>query len=46
MPVTLTGQDVWNNPMHRIVWDMFNNQKGDQKPITYTRVHADHLYPK
>ena len=44
--VMLTGLDVRNNAVHRIVWDTFNSRKGDRKPVTYAHVRADHLYPK
>lgn len=45
--IALTGLDTRNNAVHMAIWDLFKvPRRGERKPVNYTRVNADHLYPK
>lgn len=45
--IALSGLDVLNNAIHRLVWDEFSSgRRTDRKPILFKNFPADHLYPK
>ena len=45
--IALSGLDVTNNAIHRLVWEEFSSgRRVDRKPILFKNFPADHLYPK
>ncbi len=46
--IALSGLDVINNAIHRLVWDEFSSgaKRTDRKPILFKHFPANHLYPK
>lgn len=46
--IALSGLDVTNNAIHRLVWEEFSsgNRRPDRKPILFKNVPANHIYPK
>lgn len=45
--IALSGLDVTNNAIHRLVWEEFSSgRRTDKKPILFKNFPADHLYPK
>jgi len=45
--VVLAGLDSTFNAVHKMVWDLFcNNRKSDRVPLNFTTLSVDHEYPK
>lgn len=46
--VALSGLDITNNAIHRLVWEEFSAgfKRPDRKPILFKNFPANHLYPK
>lgn len=45
--IALSGLDVTNNAIHRLVWEEFSSgRRTDRKPILFKNFPANHLYPK
>lgn len=46
--IALSGLDVRNNAVHRLVWDEFTSggRRSERKPVLYKNFPADHIYPK
>ena len=46
--IALSGLDVTNNAIHRLVWEEFSSgaRRAERKPILFKNFPADHLYPK
>ena len=44
--IALSGLDVRNNAVHRMVWDEFTagNRRVERKPILYKLFPANHIY--
>ena len=44
--IALSGLDVRNNAVHRLVWDEFTagSRRADRKPIQYKHFPANHVY--
>ena len=45
-PIALSGLDVRNNAVHRMVWDEFTtgSRRAERKPILYKLFPANHVY--
>jgi len=46
--IALSGLDITNNAVHRLVWDEFSSgiKRVDRKPILFKNLPANHIYPK
>ncbi len=46
--IALSGLDVTNNAVHRLVWDEFSSgiKRADRKQILFKSIPANHIYPK
>ena len=46
--IALSGLDVTNNAVHRLVWEEFSSgaRRTDRKPILFKNFPANYLYPK
>ena len=44
--IALSGLDVRNNAVHRLVWEEFTagSRRADRKPILYKHFPANHIY--